>query len=184
MVITPRRFVGDEESRRTPNIVVDGAPNESTVLTLTHWPGQPQPAGLAADTSAEMAFRYLDAPVEHEPAQVVTNNHFDQDGTVGLLALIEPDLALRHRDLLIDVAQAGDFGVYRDRKAARASMALHAFADPERSPVVDQLTGEHEADTAIVYTAVLPLVVTGSATSSSGPSTQWLSTTPPTGLGC
>ena len=47
------RYDDYEASRSTPNIVVDGSPNESTVLTLTHWPGIPAPAGLARDLSAD-----------------------------------------------------------------------------------------------------------------------------------
>ena len=43
------RFVPYEQSRHEPNIVVDGSPNEATVLTLTHWPGIAQPARLADD---------------------------------------------------------------------------------------------------------------------------------------
>ena len=41
----PMRFLGYEHSRDVANIVVDGSPNESTVLALTHWPGIPQPPG-------------------------------------------------------------------------------------------------------------------------------------------
>jgi hypothetical protein len=33
-----RRFVAYEELGETPNIVVDGAGNAATVLTLSHWP--------------------------------------------------------------------------------------------------------------------------------------------------
>lgn len=71
------------------NIVVDGSPNASTVLTLSHWPGIAQPHGLGTDLSAEMALRYLDDPCDHAPAEAVTNNHFDQDGLVGIHALID-----------------------------------------------------------------------------------------------
>jgi hypothetical protein len=78
-----------------------------------------------------MAFAYLDAPADHPPAEVVTNNHFDQDGLVSIFALVDPDAALRHRELLIDVAAAGDFGTYRDRRAARASMVLSRYAEDE-----------------------------------------------------
>ena len=78
------RFAGYSACATVPNIVVDGSPNEGTVLALTHWPGYPQPSGYHFDLSAEMAFHYLDEPIEHPPAEVVTNNHFDQDGLVGL----------------------------------------------------------------------------------------------------
>jgi hypothetical protein len=113
----------------TPNIVVDGSANAATVLTLSHWPGAPTPERLKRDLSAEIAFAYLDAPCHHAPADVVTNNHFDQDGLVSVLALTEPELALAHRELLVDVAAAGDFGTYRERRAARASMVIAGWTD-------------------------------------------------------
>jgi len=154
-----RQFGAYNESGAVPNIVVDGSPNEATVLTLTHWPGITQPVGTNVDTSAEMAFAYLDNPIEHEPASVVTNNHFDQDGAVGLFALIDPTSAVAHRELLVDLARAGDFGTCHYRNAARASMVLNAFVDPMRSPIADELTGDADADTAVLYKAVLPQLI-------------------------
>ncbi|MCP5029478.1 MAG: hypothetical protein GY929_24675 [Actinomycetia bacterium] len=159
MPTTPRRFLGYEQSRGVPNIVVDGSPNEATVLTLTHWPGQPQPPGTDVDTSAEMVFAHLDDPTGHQPADVVTNNHFDQDGAVGLFALTDPAAALDERERLVDLAAAGDFGTYRYREAARASMILSAFADPLRSPLSEDLTGDPATDTAYLYQSVLPRLV-------------------------
>jgi hypothetical protein len=152
------RFVADEASRHVPNVVVDGSPNEGTVLTLSHWPGIPAPAGMAADLSAEMALRYVRAG--HDPgADVVTNNHFDQDGLVGVIAFVDPEAALAHEDLLRDLAAAGDFATYRDRRAARASMAIEAFASADRSPIADRLTSPYDEQCAILYEALLPLVV-------------------------
>ncbi len=113
----------------TPNVVVDGAANSATVLTLSHWPGAPTPEVLQRDLSAAIAFAYLEHPVEAASALVVTNNHYDQDGLVSVLALVEPDRAQAHRDLLIDLAAAGDFGIYRDRRAARASMVIARWSD-------------------------------------------------------
>jgi hypothetical protein len=60
----------------------------------------------------------------HPSVDVVTNNHFDQDGLVGVYALLHPDHAMAHRALLEDVAAAGDFGTYRDRRAARISATI------------------------------------------------------------
>ena len=130
----PLRFGGDAATAAEPNVVVDGSPNDGTVLTLTHWPGFQQPDGYHFDLSAEMAFHYLDEPIDHPVADIVTNNHFDQDGLVGIHALVNPELSLDHRELLIDVASAGDFATFRDRRAARASMVIDAYADADRSP--------------------------------------------------
>jgi hypothetical protein len=153
-------FVGYSESAAEPNVVVDGSPNDATVLTLTHWPGFPQPEGFQFDLSAEMAFHYLDAPIDHRPADLVTNNHFDQDGLVGLHALINPELAQQHRDLLIDVASAGDFATFRDRRAARASMIIDAYADADRSPLDGRLTGSYDEQCVVLYEETIPLLVT------------------------
>jgi hypothetical protein len=166
-----------------PNVVVDGSPTRGTVLTLTHWPGYPAPAGLARDLSAQMAFAYLDAGgpyprvdaaampeaaaairgVEHVPSEhdlrgpyAASNNHFDQDGLVALLALTRPQEALSRRALLEDLAAAGDFATYRDRDAARLSMAIAAYADAERSPL--QLEPESNDQDAQLYTELLGLL--------------------------
>jgi hypothetical protein len=148
------RYIEYDKSRDVANVVVDGSPNESTVLTLTHWPGISQPTGCAADLSAQMAFRYLSSG-ENIGADVVTNNHLDQDGLVAMYALVEPELAIRHRDLLIDVAAAGDFATYRHRSAARASMAIAAYADPDRSPIAADLTGPYGAQCAVLHEQLL-----------------------------
>ena len=152
-------YAGYTASESEPNVVVDGSPNDNTVLTLTHWPGYPQPYGYQFDLSAEMAFHYLDAPLDHAPAEIVTNNHFDQDGLVGLHALIEPAQSRRHREVLIDIAAAGDFAKYRDRRAARASMTIDAYADVERSPIADGLTGSYDAQCVALYEETIPLLV-------------------------
>ena len=68
-----------------PNVVVDGSPADGTLLCLSHWPGIGSPAEFAADLSAQMAFRYLGAFDRHDGAELVSNNHFDQDGLVAQL---------------------------------------------------------------------------------------------------
>lgn len=122
------RYLEYEASAETPNVVVDGSPNAGTVLCLTHWPGYPPPErSLAADLSAQMVFRYVERGMGlHGDADVVTNNHFDQDGLTGVHTLLDPDHALAHRDLLEDVAAAGDFGTYHHRLAARISATISA----------------------------------------------------------
>jgi hypothetical protein len=157
---TPLRFLGYDAAREVPNVVVDGAPNDATVLCLTHWPGVAQPEGMGDDLSAQMAFRYLDRAPSHHPAEVVTNNHYDQDGLVSVHALVDPETALAHRDLLVDVAAAGDFGTYRFREAARASMVVWAYAHAERSPLAADLAGMAYPDRVVVlYESTLPLLV-------------------------
>jgi hypothetical protein len=153
------RFRAFDACADVPNVVVDGAPGPATVLALTHWPGIPQPPGMGDDLSAQMAFRHLHRPVAHPPASFVTTNHFDQDGLVSVFALCDPGAALDHEELLVDLAAAGDFATYRDRRAARASMALWAYADLDRSPIAGQLAGPYPAKAAALYEATLPLLL-------------------------
>jgi hypothetical protein len=147
-------FVPYQDLAGAPNVVVDGSPTDGTVLCLTHWPGISGPSEFAADLSAQMAFSYLGAFDRHEGAHAVSNNHFDQDGLVSLYALSAPDAALARRELLIEVARAGDFATFDSRQAARISMALSAYADPPRSPLAG-LSSDYDDMTAQLYTELL-----------------------------
>ena len=126
-----------------PNVIVDGSPTDGTVITLSHWPGVDAPAHLARDLSAEMAFAYLDDPESWIDAEYVSNNHLDSDGLAGVYALTAPDHALAHRDLLIEIARAGDFEHSDDRTARRlqAAIASRSEAGDGYPELLDALPG-------------------------------------------
>ena len=138
----------------SPNVVSDGSPTDGTLLCLSHWPGIGSPTEFAADLSAEMAFLYLHAFDRHSGATAVSNNHFDQDGLVGVFALAAPDEALARRALLVEIARAGDFAATPSRDAARVSMALSAYADPARTPL-GALPADYDAGAALLYAEML-----------------------------
>ncbi|RSK42283.1 DUF6687 family protein [Hymenobacter perfusus] len=104
-----RYFVPFQQLRQQPTIVVDST-GLGASLTLAHWRGAATPEPLRDDTSAGAVLRAL-----HQPgtvgleAEAVTANHFDIDGFVGVWALLNPELALRHEHLLRLVATLGDF---------------------------------------------------------------------------
>jgi hypothetical protein len=156
MPIVNLAFLPFDDAASEPNVIVDGSATPNTVLALSHWPGSPDvPPDVQADLSAQMAFRYLDHPEPlHGAARVVSNNHFDQDGLVGVFALVDPAEAQARRPLLEDLAAAGDFGTYRFRDAARASMVVSAFTDADRSPF-GPLPASYDEQTALLYTEVL-----------------------------
>lgn len=133
------RFLPYDQIDSVPNVIVDGARTKHTILTLSHWPKSGTPVELKADTSAEIVFTYLDSSQFHVHADVVSNNHFDEDGLVGIFTMLTPAEAERHRDLLIDVARAGDFGTFSDRRAARIVFTLSAYADADTSPLPSSL---------------------------------------------
>ncbi len=148
------RYVPYGELAGRPNVVVDGSPTEGTVLCLSHWPGIAAPPGLASDLSAEMALDYLRTFDRHGAARLVSNNHYDQDGLVGVFALVSPNEALARRGMLAEVARAGDFATTSSHDAAIVSMALAALADPARTPL-GPLPADYGELTALLYTELL-----------------------------
>ncbi len=129
------RYVPYTRVGEQPNIVVDGAPLPSTVLTLSHWPNNQTHPDLCRDTSTETVFAYLDRPDLHQDVPIVTNNHFDEDGLFSMFGIVEPATAAECRDLLTGAALAGDFGVGDDPDALRLCFIVESFCDPEASPL-------------------------------------------------
>jgi hypothetical protein len=144
-----------------PNIIVDGAAHQETVLTLSHWPGSGSPPALRADTSAEIVLNYLATPgakKEYAPGvNAVSNNHFDEDGLCAVWAMLHPKLALERRDLVIDVATAGDFSTYRRPQAAKVVFTVRSYADPVNSPIAAKLEKDDGTGSSR-YQALLPLL--------------------------
>ena len=144
-----------------PNVIVDGAAQEDTVLTLSHWPGSGSPAEFRADTSAEIVLNYLATPGAQEQYApkicVVSNNHFDEDGLCAVWAMLNQKQALKVRDLLVDVARAGDFSTYRRPQAAKVVFTIRSYADPDTSPVFDKLVDD-DGSGSRRYQALLPLL--------------------------
>src|SRR5438128_2395305 len=148
-------YIPIDDLNGRPNIMVDGYPTKGTVLTLSHWPDSGTPGPLSDDLSTQIVFHYLDG-AERVDADLVSNNHFDQDGVCGIFTLISPDRAAARRDLLIDVASAGDFATYKDRTAARIAIALAGFETHEDSPIARDLAGKGYAQqTGILYRRLL-----------------------------
>lgn len=139
------------------NIIVDSLPVESTVLSLSHWPGNHTPEELKADLSAEIVFNFLEAEFPAPDASFVSNNHFDEDGLVGIFALLNPETAIAEKKFLMDVATAGDFGTYKDREAAHVCFVLQAWGQPAQSPLNRSVFQRpYDEITAILYEELLP----------------------------
>ena len=94
MTFTGLPYAPYDDLRGTPHVVVDGAAQEGTVLTLSHWPNGATPDDLLADTSAEIVLRALDQQSRWGAARAVTNNHPDQDGLMGIWAANEDPYAV------------------------------------------------------------------------------------------
>ena len=153
------RYLPYGEAARAPNIVIDGTPNDNTVLPLSHWPRSGTPWKLKADTSVEVVFNYLDSPPDHVAVAPVTNDHFDEDGLIGLWCMIQPEAALERRALLIDASHAGDFATYRDRRAARIAFSISRLVDRQLSPWGAETFPKAYPDyCALVYSRLLEML--------------------------
>lgn len=154
-------YVPYTELSGVPNVIVDGAPQDDTVLTLSHWPGSTSPPEFRADTSTEIVLNYLakpDAKKQYAPqARAVSNNHFDEDGLCSVWAMLHSKLALKRREQLVDVARAGDFNTYRRPQAAKVVFTIRSYADPVISPLATDLQGDDGTGSAR-YQALLPLL--------------------------
>jgi len=155
------KFVPYTKLAGVPNIIVDGAAQDDTVLTISHWPRSATPPEFRADTSTEMVLNYLSTPGADRTyaprVRAVSNNHFDEDGLCAVWAILNPKRALALRDTLIDVATAGDFHTYRRPQAAKIVFTIRSYADGDSSPLASKLADDDPAGSAR-YQALLPLL--------------------------
>lgn len=142
----PIRFAARPSDVAETDVSVDGAFGSRTRsrVHLAHWPGNRTPAELRRDLSTEIALAYvdLDEPRQRElmdGATALSINHYDTDGLCALYALARPEDAKRHRELLVDVAAAGDFFEVRSERAFAIDAALLRFAKANRGVEKQQL---------------------------------------------
>lgn len=119
---------------------------------LSHWPGNRTPAKWKADLSTAIALRFARAAAAEQDdflggVRLVVNDHYDTDGFGSLLAVLRPDVAFAHEELVLAAAATGDFAVWQTRRgfaidrivanlahpASPARRELPACADPDAS---------------------------------------------------
>ena len=96
---------------------------------ISHWPGHGTPASLRHDLTTGSAFLYADLS---EPERrdligefsVVTNNHYDTDGALSLFTMLRPDIANRHRDLMLRAARSGDLAIWGGSDALALDLSI------------------------------------------------------------
>jgi hypothetical protein len=104
------QFVAGRYAGERPAIGCDGLV-PGAALDLTHWQHNNTPTRFKADTSTEIALRFVASGEAnaHWSDAVVVNNHFDTDGVLSVWVLLESERAVLARDLLVSAAEAGDF---------------------------------------------------------------------------
>jgi hypothetical protein len=139
------QFVEDSYVGDIPAISCDGLV-PGAALDLTHWQGNRTPRQYQADTSTEIALKFITSPeaATRSARAVVVNNHFDTDGLLSIWVLLDPKEAMPRRDLLIAAAEAGDFDEWPAlERGLWLDAAIRALA-------------AGAADDAAAYEAVLP----------------------------
>ena len=153
-----------EALANVPKLSVDGTVDNS--IHFSHWEGNRTPAEVKADTSTEIALNLVASPNRAaltNGIELVTNNHFDTDGTLSCWTVLTGERALEYRDLLIAAAEAGDFSEHSSDEGVRVSIAIQGSdqASPNNdngSPLARLLAGEEVDDDARAYELVLPEV--------------------------
>jgi hypothetical protein len=129
------RFVAFDKLNGIPHIIVDSGETASTELVLSHWPGVQTPVLLKSDLSAGVVMNYLRQGYSRPEVSVVSTSHFDVDGLVSVYAIVNPEQAMKHRRLWLDVACAGDFRYSRSAIARRIAAVCDSWVLPDRSPL-------------------------------------------------
>ena len=147
-----------------PKLSIDGTVDNS--IHFSHWQGNTTPAEVKADTSTEIALNLVASPNRAaltNGIELLTNNHFDTDGTLSVWTVLNGERALPYRDLLIAAAEAGDFSEHSSDDGVRVSIAIQGAdqASPNNdtgSPLARLIAGENVDDDARAYDLVLPEV--------------------------
>jgi hypothetical protein len=102
-----RSYIPFSELKHHKAIVVDSM--HANGFMLSHWKGVSAPSSISDDTSAAIVLNALRQNLPELDQPYVTANHFDIDGFIGVWALLNPELALNHEELLREMALIGDF---------------------------------------------------------------------------
>lgn len=117
----------------TSTVMIDGhAPG---FRMISHWPGNGTPEALKHDLTTGSAFLYQEMSDARQrdligDFSVITNNHYDTDGALSLFTFLQPDVAFRHRDLILRTARAGDFAVWGGSDALALELAIMSDLGP------------------------------------------------------
>lgn len=103
-----KHFVPFYEIKKHKNVVgVDCFhPN---AFCLSHWRGAPIPKNLQDDTSAGIVLNALKYQIPELSFPLISSNHFDVDGFVGVWSLFNSEIALQYENVLKQMALIGDF---------------------------------------------------------------------------
>jgi hypothetical protein len=149
----------EEAMQSVRKISVDGlVPNS---YHLSHWVGNETPAKLKADTSTEIALKFISDPQNKTlfpHANILTNNHFDTDGLLSVFTLIYPTKAEPLADTLIKTSEACDFSSFSSEDGVQIHLLIQELCHSEQSPFRKNWPSAPSQKDAIYYKILLPEV--------------------------
>ncbi len=95
--------------KKYPNEVLVVDAHHPQGFDLSHWRGATVPEGCQADTSTEIVLKAIEKKIPELDKDYITNNHYDIDGLLGVWSLFNPQLALKNKELITEIAQIADF---------------------------------------------------------------------------
>ena len=131
----------------TPHLSVDGMSPQGP--NLSHWPGNRTPTKWKADLSTGICLNFARAPRAEQAeflggVQTVLNDHYDTDGFLSCLAVLQPDVAMEHEEVCLLAAATGDFQAWQTWRGFAIDRIVLNLAEPKLSPYSSQfadLTG-------------------------------------------
>ena len=153
---------GGEDDKLIPTIACDGRVKGAT-LELTHWTDNETPDSLYADTSTEMALNFVTTNDKSYAQQydnaVVLNNHYDTDGVLSSWSCIQqldeegitPSWVSKYKTLLIEGAEAGDFGEWSSDLGVKLDLCIEGIAS--------EASSEEDAYETVLETGFLPTLL-------------------------
>ena len=146
--------------RGIPNIMVDCSHTTDTVLELSHWPQNLTPSEYKADTSAEIALKFVCSTNYSEYAgrvQAVSNDHYDVDGLLSIWPLLFPQEGLAMAELIVQTATTGDFDCYTTTQAVKSCLALNSLEQFSLQPTITRSGWSTDEITGFLYKTLLSL---------------------------
>jgi hypothetical protein len=112
---------------------------------LSHWPGNRTPNAWKADLSTGICLNFARATPAAQAqflgeVETVLNDHYDTDGFGSLLAILRPDIAFAHEELLLSAAATGDFGSFTTWRGFALDRIVARLAH-HQSPVAAEFAG-------------------------------------------
>lgn len=124
--------------------------------TISHWPGHSTPGPLRHDLTTGSALIFAGMTPEQRrdllgSFSIVTNNHIDADGVLSAFCVLFPELALKHKDLILRTAAVGDLAKWTGVDALVLELTLMREVERFEPLYGAPMTAQHLTNMAEAY---------------------------------